>query len=196
MSEDSGQQPEPSEQGGESPEQFADVPPGDGVSELYEDTIRQLSASLRKQFGAGPPDPEDIAQQAFEGLLKREDLSSVRNPRAFLWGAARNLMINAKRSLGVAARNELDVETQFFSSRGYGIDPERVISAEEEIKLVNETLKRMPERRRRAYYLRRVESLTITEIAKRLKISQAAASKHIARASADIDRAFAASDAE
>jgi len=45
----------------------------------------------------------------------------------------------------------------------------------------------MPERRRRAFVLHRIEGLTITATGRQLKISATAARKHIARAMADID---------
>ncbi|MEM1401919.1 MAG: sigma-70 family RNA polymerase sigma factor [Pseudomonadota bacterium] len=170
--------------------------PMKGLAALYTDSISQLEASLRKQFGSGPPDPNDIAHLAFERLMARPDHDSIRNPRAFLWGAARNLMLNGLRRLQVEERYERDVEARFFSNSGYGSDPERVIGSEQIIKLVNSALLQMPERRRRAYYLRRVEALTISEIAKRLKISQAAVSKHIARASADIEKLLSANEVD
>ena len=41
------------------------------IMELYRDYFGQLSGTLRKIYGNGPPDPNDIAQQAFEKVIKR-----------------------------------------------------------------------------------------------------------------------------
>lgn len=160
----------------------------DQISSLYLESAPLLAASLRKQFGNGPPDPEDISHQAFQKLIEHRDPANIRDVNAFVWGIARNLMLKARRSLSTAARYEHDVRERYFSERGYSSDPQRVINAKKQIELVNNALKSMPPRRSRAYYLRRVEGLTVVEIAKRLKISHAAVSKHVAKAVAEIDR--------
>lgn len=158
--------------------------------ELYTESATPLTAMLRRAFGDGPPDPDDIAQLAFQKLLERQDLSDIRNLRAFLWRTARNLVFKAKRSQDVRARNDSEYEQRFFRSTGDDLDPERVISAKEQIKIVNEALRAMPERRRRAFVLHRIDGLSIAATARQLKIGPTAAGKHISRASEQIDEAL------
>ena len=142
---------------------------------------------LRRVFGDGPPDPDDIAQLAFQKLLERSDLSDIRNLKGFLWQTARNLVFKSKRDQEVRTRNSLEYEQLFFPSKGDDLGPERVISAREQIKLINEALRAMPERRRRAFVLHRIDGLSIAATARQLKIGPTAAGKHISRASAQID---------
>ncbi|MEM0953923.1 MAG: sigma-70 family RNA polymerase sigma factor [Pseudomonadota bacterium] len=157
------------------------------LTHLYKSFAPFLTNALRKSFGDGPPDPEDAAQQAFERMLERTDLSAIRDVKAFLWGTARNFMLTGNRSVRVAAKYQQDVEQRFFAPQSYGTDPQRVINAGEIVGLINAALMNMPLRRRRAFYLRRVEGLPVREIAQRLGISSAAVSKHVAIASAELD---------
>ncbi|MEM1112868.1 MAG: sigma-70 family RNA polymerase sigma factor [Pseudomonadota bacterium] len=157
------------------------------LANLYIDFAPILAKSLRRAFGNGPPDPEDAAQQAFERVLERTDLAAIRDLKAFLWGTARNFMLSGSRSAATAFKYQRDVTAKFYSHQSYGIDPQRVINAREHVAQINAALERMPERRRRAFYLRRVEGLAIREVAQRLGISPAATSKHIAAASAELD---------
>lgn len=165
----------------------ADTVPREALAKLYADFAPLLTNTLRKAYGNGPPDPEDAAQQAFERMLERPDLSAIRDLKAFLWGTAKNLMLSGNRSVNTALKYQSDVESKFFSHQSYGTDPQRVINAREHVVLINKLLEQMPSRRRRAFYLRRVEGLTVREIADRLGVSSAAVSKHIAAASAEID---------
>ena len=166
------------------------VPPE--LAKLYRDYAGQLSLTLRRMFGDGPPDPDDIAQAAFERLIARGDLSSISNLKAFVWRTARNLFLNEKDRETTRSRHDYEIEHLFFPMRGYDSTPETVISAREQINAVNAVLRTMPEMRRRAFMLHRVDGLSIADVGRRLGISRPAASRHVSRAIADIDAAFAA----
>ncbi|MEM9054458.1 MAG: RNA polymerase sigma factor [Pseudomonadota bacterium] len=153
---------------------------------LYRTHAKDLSSSLRKAFGDGPPDPDDIAQQAFQKLIERERLSDIRNLKGFLWRTARNLVLNAKRSRSTRAKYDFEIEQLYFPSRGGNSSPEAVLSAKEELRAINAALRAMPEKRRRAFILHRVEGLSVSEVARRLRISRSPADRHIMRAAEDI----------
>ncbi|MEM0921558.1 MAG: sigma-70 region 4 domain-containing protein [Pseudomonadota bacterium] len=57
---------------------------------------------------------------------------------------------------------------------------------------INDVLRRMPDSRRRAFLLHKVEKLSIAEVARKLKIGKTTAYKHILRATRDIDLHLAA----
>lgn len=162
--------------------------PEKGLEAIYRETLQSLIAMLRKSFGNGPPDPEDIAQQAYQRLLERARLDDIENLEAFLWRTARNLFFNEQRKQAVRSRYDYELEQFFFPTQGFDSDPERVHIAEEQISLVRQALQAMPERRRRAFVLHRIDGLSIAATGRELKISATAAGKHIAKAMADIDR--------
>lgn len=157
---------------------------------LYEKYVNILSGALRKRFGDGPPDPDDIAQTAFQKLIERRDLPEIRNLEAFLWRTARNLVLKEKRSADIRSARDFEIEQIFFTAQGDISDPERVVSAREQIKAINDVLLAMPEKRRRAFILHRLEGLTVSDVARRMRLSRTAASKHLVRAFAQIDVAL------
>ncbi|MEM0986323.1 MAG: sigma-70 family RNA polymerase sigma factor [Pseudomonadota bacterium] len=157
------------------------------ITALYRDHSAELIASLRKAFGAGPPDPEDVAQQAFQKLIEREDRSDIRDLKAFLWRTARNTFLKAVSKNGVRSRHDFEVEHLFFPARGDDSTPERVLEVKEELKAINEVLRQMPEKRRHAFLLHKVEGLSVAAVARRLGISRTPAQKHITRAAHQIE---------
>ena len=156
------------------------------VDLLYRDHWTALVSSLRRTFGDGPPDPDDVAQQAFQKLIEREQLSDIRSLKGFLWRTARNLMINAKRSRATRSRYDFEIEHLYFPNRGVNSTPEAVLSANEELRAINDVLRSMPEKRRRAFILHRVEGLSVSEVARRLRLSRSPTDRHIRRAAEDI----------
>ncbi|MEM0955125.1 MAG: sigma-70 family RNA polymerase sigma factor [Pseudomonadota bacterium] len=154
---------------------------------LYREQATGLAAWLRSRFGNGPPDPEDVTQLAFQKLAERKDLDDIDNLKAYVWRTAHNLMLKEIRSQGVRDRNDFEVERIYFAQKGDDLGPERVLEAEQQIQLINRCLLEMPEKRRRAFMLHRVDGLNVAAVARELKLSRPAAAKHVARASADLD---------
>ncbi|MEM9842487.1 MAG: sigma-70 family RNA polymerase sigma factor [Pseudomonadota bacterium] len=161
------------------------------LERLYQTYAPQLSATLRKLYGDGPPDPDDIAQAAFYKVIERGDLNKIKNLKGFLWSTARNILRKEIRTHAVRDRYALDVEQIFFAPTGDVQTPERVIVARQQIKMINEVLRAMPERRRHAFLLNRVDGLSVAAVARELGISRTATSKHIARALDAIDARLA-----
>ncbi|MEM7098400.1 MAG: sigma-70 family RNA polymerase sigma factor [Pseudomonadota bacterium] len=157
------------------------------LADLYANHAPVVSASIRRRFGDGPPDPDDITQLAFQKLLERNRPDEILNPQAFLLSTAKNLVLTEKRNQGVRTRYEPDVEEKFFTDRGDSLDPQRVVIAKEQLRLINQALDQMPRKRRRAFLLHRVEGLTVSEVGRRLDISRSAAQKHLVKAFAQID---------
>ena len=166
----------------------ADVP--SEVLALYEEYAGELAASVRRMFGDGPPDPEDVAQEAFQRVILKGDLSSIRNLKAFIWRTARNLVLKEKQTTERRAAREFEVRQYLFPAEGDDSTPEGIISAREQLNAINEALGKMPEKRRRALILHRLEGLTVAEVGRRLGIGRTAAAKHVARAAAELNALF------
>ena len=157
---------------------------------LYRDYVAELSNGIRGRFGDGPPDPEDIAQEAFQKLLERRDVSKIKNLRAYLWRTARNLVLTFKRSATQRSSYDFEIEHIFFPLRGDLTSPETIVVAREQLRAINDLLRAMPEKRRWASLLYRLEGLTLREIAARFGISRTAVAKHISRAETQIHALF------
>ncbi|MEM9741640.1 MAG: sigma-70 family RNA polymerase sigma factor [Pseudomonadota bacterium] len=181
---------EPVSFNGDSAHVAATSPPDPKIAELFESYLVNLTEGIRGRFGNGPPDPEDVAQQAFHQLIERGDLGSISNLKAYLWRIARNIVLTAKRSQHVRTRYEFEVERILFPQQYDELTPERVILAKEQLKLLNKLLRNMPNNRRQAVVLHRVEGLTVAEVGRRLGISRQSAAMHLARGIADLSVAF------
>lgn len=152
------------------------------IEELSKTYLADLASGVRNRFGGGPPDPEDVAQEAFRRVIERGDTASIKNLKGFLWRTARNLVLDTKKLGRTRSKYDLEVEEIYFPHGGDISTPETVVLAKEQLKAVNEILRQMPEKRRRALVLYRVEGLTLVEVARRLRLSRTAVSKHIAKA--------------
>jgi len=162
-----------------------------GLAHLYQTYAPKLAATLRKMYGDGPPDPDDVAQTAFFKVIERGDIQSINNLKAFLWSTARNILRKEIRSHSVRDRYVVDIEQIFFAPTGDVQSPERVIEAKQQLSAINIALRAMPKRRRHAFILNRIDGLTVAAVARELGISRTAAAKHIARAMADLDACLA-----
>lgn len=160
------------------------------LAELYRVYARELSDGLRYRYGDGPPDPEDVVQEAFRRVFEHRKPQEIKNVRAFLWRTARNLVMDRKRSDSRRSKLDFEVEQVFFPIRGDQISPETVIEAKAQLDLINRVLREMPDKRRTAFLLHRVDGLTLRDTGARLGISRTAVAKHIARAEAQIHALF------
>ena len=67
-------------------------------SSLYRSYWKTLCQKLRANFGEGPPDPEDITQQAFIKYRQQAASKNIENPQGYLYTLAKNLSIDQYRS--------------------------------------------------------------------------------------------------
>ena len=162
----------------------------DCFNELYAVHYDALVIYLQNQFRSGPQQAEEIAQSAFERVATRKRRGPIGNLKAFLWRTAHNLAVSDIRSKKTAARYMGETRRIFSHEEGYPLTPERVMEAREQMEIAVAALRAMPERRRRAFILTRIEGLSHREVSDRLGISRPAVSKHVARAAADIYRAM------
>lgn len=160
-----------------------DRPPG--LAALYDRYWGELCIYVRRSFGAGPPEPEDVAQAAFTRYAAVQDKGSVENPRAFLYATARNIVIDHHRHARTADTYARDIGAYAEHEGVTEISPERVLLGKERLNRLLAFLGRMPERRRRVVLLNRMEGLSVAEVADRFGISEEAARKQIVRAVAD-----------
>ena len=171
--------------------------PGPSVlGRLYDQYAGELAGYLRKAFGDGPPDPEDIAQDAFRKLAEIDDLSDIKHPRAFLWRIARNLMVSGKRHEDIRSKYDFEIEHLFFALDGTESSPENVLQVKQQLSIIYEVLAEMPENRRLAFLLHRVDGLNLSAVGRQLGMTRTGAVKHVARAALDIKAALKNSTAQ
>lgn len=158
---------------------------------FYHRFFGKLAAGLESTYGAGPPDPEEVAHQAFLKLSERGNLSEIRDMEGFVWVTAHNQMRSELRALRV---RESYAETTILEAQCDTFDPERVLGGKQEVAIVEETLRTMSERRRGIFIANRIDGLTPEKAGALFGVSRTAAMRHIANASAAIAEALSRSD--
>jgi RNA polymerase sigma factor (sigma-70 family) len=137
----------------------------------YDRDWRNLCAFLRARFGPGPPEPEDIAQQAFFKLGSRRAEDVLESPRAYLFRTAINLTRNELRNLS-RRRQALSVSGPLLGGEHDDApDVERIVIAREQMAFLRNVIDGMPPRHRQYLLASQVEGLTFVAIGQRFEVS-------------------------
>lgn len=137
------------------------------VKRIYEKYEAELLGFLRQRFGEGPPEPGDVAQQAFVHIAALEKPQTIENPRAFLYRTAINIAIDHKRRAKRQERILRENFSLFFDEHAADYNPERVILGQDELRRLHEAVESLPERDRVFLILHRLEGVSFAEIARR-----------------------------
>jgi RNA polymerase sigma factor (sigma-70 family) len=160
-----------------------------GIDVLYARYWTELCQYIRRRFGVGPPDPEDVAQETFIKFASLQNRHSIDNPRAYLYRTAHNLLIDERRRL--TRRNTITGDVEALSDDR---TPERVLVGKERLGVLTRTLVAMPDARRRSFLLNRLHGLSAAAIARMTRYSESAVKKHIGLALSELEAALTASE--
>ncbi len=149
---------------------------GPVIDKLYRSHWNDLCGWLRKRYGAGPPDPEDVAQLAFEKISHLPELKSIRNLRSYLFTVAARVFIDEKRGRAVLDKY-VDQQLKLHGVEVEEITPERVYSAREDFQAILDDLKGFSPKHREIVLRHRVLGQTYDEISEATGWSPAAISR-------------------
>ena len=123
-------------------------------------------------------DKRDIAQDACLRALQAK--SPIREPVRYLARIARNLFIDGTRA---RRRDRALCDSLALAEPGSDrLHPERVLAGKDELRLVLDTIERLPPRCREAFTLHRFDGLSYAAVARRMRVSTSMVEKHIAEA--------------
>ncbi len=148
------------------------------IEELYRSCWADLCRWLRSRFGLGPPEPEDIAQSAFEKITALDDVETIRDPRAFLFTIAARDAVSGYRSRERAIKY-IDEQLQIFDLEVGEISPERVYMAREQLNAVARDLQELKPKQREVVLRSRVLGQNYDEISAETGWSTSAISRHM-----------------
>ncbi len=147
-----------------------------GMEVLYARHWGELCHYIKKHFGQGPPDPEDVAQDAFIRFAAIENREAIDNPRAYLFRTAHNALVDEHRRLALRRGSHADSDARTASD---DLTPERVLVGQERLEILTRSLRAMPAARRRSFLLNRLQGLSCAAIARMTGYSESAVKKHI-----------------
>ena len=152
---------------------------GPSFTAFYAKHAAELINGLRNRFGDGPPEPEDVAQEAFRRVFEHPEFSDVKNKRAFLWRTAINLAASDLRKIEVRDRRAPDLQDIFFTEDGDNSTPESVLCIREQLDAIGKLVEGMPEKRQRIFIMRRMENYTVAQIGRMVGMSHSGVIKHL-----------------
>lgn len=162
------------------------------LKDLYRNNYRELVGRLRKLYGNGPPEPEDLAQAAFTQIAAMDDVSLIRSPRAFLFRTAINLSLNAK-DRQKRAKAFLDAVSVDNSEPALEENtPESVFIGKQAIGTLGEALKALTYKQKEIILRSRFRGETYAEIKAATGWSEADISRQLNHALAAIQQAMKA----
>lgn len=144
---------------------------------------------LLRFLGARLPgaDADDVAQECYLRLQRYEHLLALRDPKAFLFRVAVNLMTDRARQHARRQRElqRFGVSVHFEEAEDAPCGDaaiEDALAAEEALGLIAAAIERLPAKCRRALLMQRIDGHSHEEIAATLRVSKSMVEKYIARA--------------
>lgn len=130
---------------------------------LYRTYWKSLCLWLRRRYGKGPPEPEDIAQAAFAKIAALDDVDRIQNPRAFLYATAVNTALSGIDWIS-RTRQFIDKELVDHGETVEEITPERVYLDKERFQIVNVAMDRLSAKQREILMRSRIQGQTYDQI--------------------------------
>lgn len=155
----------------------------------------ELRRHVEQTFGKGPPEPEDVVQEAFARFAALPDHEAVGNPRAFLYQSARNVAIDEHRKIAVRIRSARELAV---APGGQGVDnrdAEKVLSDRQRLALIEATVRSLEPERRAVFVMNRVHGLSFAETARHTGMPETTVKRYVALALIACERALRAADA-
>lgn len=132
-------------------------------------------------------DAEELAQEVFCKMLKRNDLSEEQYPDSHLYTIAWSVLRDRARRERVRQK-DMHVDYDEVAAEEGGFSPEQIVDGEQQYALFLATLNELPAKTRDVFLLSRYEGLTYTQIADHYGLSISSVEKHMMKALAQIKK--------
>lgn len=153
--------------------------PRKALHQYYDDWRDELERFLTRRVSS-PEIAAELTQEAFIRLMRVDPPSVIRDPRAWLFRAAGNLVIDHYRSTARAPFDVID-DTVRESIADPAPTQEATALSREELAIVAKAIEELPPRGQQVFRLSRFEGLGYSEIAERLGISRNTVVVHMTR---------------
>lgn len=126
-------------------------------------------------------DAEDMAQETYYRIARKDDVTSIRDPHAFLFKVAVNLLRdNSRRDISRGPVMYTMLKDDSLSCEMPS--QERVVSGKQALRVFETLLEGLPPNCRHVFILHRFKDMSYPEIAKHCGISRSGVEKHMMRA--------------
>lgn len=134
------------------------------LDSLYRQHWQYVTDRLRRVFGQGPPEPEDLAQEAFAKFISKPEYHGADYPRALIFRMALNLGFNSTKRMQVAQRFIDDALLENNASVLEEMSPEDVYSVRERLELLLKATDLLTDKQKTVVLRSRIHGETYAEI--------------------------------
>ncbi|WP_077341849.1 RNA polymerase sigma factor [Pseudocolwellia agarivorans] len=135
------------------------------IDQLYREHGKELNRLVRRIFGIGPPDPEDLVQEAFSNMLLNKNIQNIEHPKAYLVRSAINLGRNYQSKHHSKIQDFIDDALQSvdesISPEG---SPEDIYSLDERVKSVTTAIDKLTHKQKDIVVRSRIHGETYEQI--------------------------------
>jgi len=115
-------------------------------------------------------DVDDIVQESFMRVLKAQERSELKSPKAFFFATARNLALDVVRRSKIVQFNSL-TENDLSDVLDDNDSAPEAIERSQELELLTKAIQSLPSKCRRIFTLRKVYCMSQPDIAEKLGVS-------------------------
>ena len=154
--------------------------PSDPFILLINQHRAELNRFIARKIGTNEMS-EDILQDAYLRLQQYSSITTIDNPRAFVFRIVANLVIDYQRNANQRLPHDND-EDVLHNITDNAAQPDEQYLAVQRLEMINAALAELPDKCRTAFYLHRIEGRSHAEIAEQLHISTSMVAKHLFKA--------------
>lgn len=167
-----------------------DPPGGAGHRDRVERLFREHNDTLLRVLNArlrSTQEAREVAQEAYVQLLGLQNPDAVSYLQAFLFKTAINIATNRLKHAG--RRSRLDPLIFFEKEVEQAApSPDRELAARQELELIRNALSQLPHDQQEAFFLTKVDGLSVEEVAQRMRLNPRTAYRYVAGALAHCAR--------
>ncbi len=159
------------------------APPAHALLPTYLEQREAMRRFFQARLGAGA-DVEDLLQDLYMKVVGVDAAQEIREPRAYLYRLASNLMMDRWRSSRrSAARDAAWREVAHVAGPTEDLDDapsaETVVAGRQRLALLVATVDRLPDKTRTIFRLHKFDGLSYAEVAQSLNVSKSTVEKHM-----------------
>lgn len=165
------------------------------IKSLFEAQYRKYAPEVQNfiaRYVGNYSTAEDLTHEVFINSFKATREKELENPRAYLFAAARNHLINHFRNRTNRC-SDVTVEFDEMVHAGDMRAEDKRLEARDDLQQVLKAIRTLPPRAQQAFLLNRVHQLSYGEVGKRMGISPRTVENHVAKALLVCARQLAAS---
>jgi RNA polymerase sigma-70 factor (ECF subfamily) len=133
------------------------------IDSLFRDHWLDVCRLLHKNYGSGPPEPEDVAQEAFSQFAQMKNVTEVQNPKAYIIKIAVNITLKSMgklRKIRELITQQLHLDEDHLNE----ICPEIILQDEQRVAAMQNGIKKLSSKQRDILMCVRIKGQTYAQI--------------------------------